>query len=162
METGLIAVPSLFVKNLMSRQINLVTVLPSTPITEAARLMREHHVGDVIAIEEQEPGKNIPIGIITDRDIIVETSGQGVSVEPLTVADIMVPFVETAKVSDDVFEIIKKMRKTGVGRLPIIDEDKRLVAIVTAKHLLQTLAQGIYDLAGLSEQQQKNERQQRH
>lgn len=162
MQMNLIGVPSNFVKKIMNRQKDLVTVPPYAPIADAAKLMREHHVGDVIVVDESEGGKSIPIGIITDRDITIEVCGQGVSIEPLTVADIMVPFIETAKITEDIFDLIQHMKKTGVTRLPVVDEDQKLVAVVNAKHLLQDLAQGIHDLSGLSEQQHKNERQQRH
>jgi len=43
-------------------------------VTEAAMLMRHHHVGDIVVVEKQG-GKTLPIGIITDRDIVVEVNG---------------------------------------------------------------------------------------
>jgi CBS domain-containing protein len=50
-----------------------------TSILDAAKLMRHHHVGDIVVVENLSKG-NIPIGIITDRDIVVELAGELVGI----------------------------------------------------------------------------------
>ena len=52
------------------------------PVTEAARLMRSHHVGDLVVVEEKG-GRKHPVGIITDRDIVVEIVAAGVNPDAL-------------------------------------------------------------------------------
>ena len=53
--------------------LNVVCCEPDAPIAEVAALMRRHHVGDVVVVDNQLDGARIPIGIVTDRDILVET-----------------------------------------------------------------------------------------
>ena|SRR5674476_511009 len=67
----------------------VISVTRETTIIEAARLMRKHHVGDVIVIKE-EGERRRPIGIVTDRDVLVEVVATGLDPAVLTVGDIMV------------------------------------------------------------------------
>jgi CBS domain-containing protein len=60
----------------------------SLSVIDAARLMRSHHVGDIVVVEKRE-GRNHPVGLVTDRDIVVEVVAAGVNPEALKVGDIM-------------------------------------------------------------------------
>ena len=53
--------------------LNVVCCEPDAPIAEVAALMRRHHVGDVVVVDNQQYGAWIPTGLVTDRDILVET-----------------------------------------------------------------------------------------
>ena len=64
---------------------NVVTVAPGTSVAEAAALMRKHHVGTVVIVEDQA-GAQIPTGIVTDRDIVVEVVAAGLDASALAVA----------------------------------------------------------------------------
>ncbi len=68
----------------------VVFVRRQTPVDEAARLMREHHVGDVVVVTD-ETGRRKPIGIVTDRDVVVEVVATGLDPAALNVEEIMVP-----------------------------------------------------------------------
>lgn len=61
-----------------------------TSITEAAQLMRQYHVGDLVVMDLVK-GKRVPVGIVTDRDIVIEIIGESLSVDDFTVGDIMGP-----------------------------------------------------------------------
>ena len=72
-------------------------------VVDAAQLMRKHHVGDLVVVEERD-GRKHPAGIVTDRDIVVEVVAAGVNPESLKVGDIMGPEVGTVCVSEGMFE----------------------------------------------------------
>lgn len=138
----------------------LVTIYPNTSVEEAARLMRKHHVGDLIVMKEKSDRQ--PMGIITDRDIVVETLGQNVAHADLAVSDIMTRSLVTAKMSDSPFEIVQLMKKHGVTRIPLTNEEGSLVGIITAKNLTRLLIQTLADLSELSERQRTKEVEARH
>ncbi len=136
----------------------LICVSPDSDLSEAARLMRENRVGDVLVVDSKN-GKQIPIGILTDRDLAIESIAQGVSFDQIRVVDIMTSGLTVAKAGTGVFEMIRLMHENGVTRLPIVDQEGSVVGIVTARKLLQCLAQGVTDLCHVSDQQQAKEAQ---
>jgi CBS domain-containing protein len=115
-----------------------------TGIEEAARLMREHHVGDLIVVESTEVG-NVPIGILTDRDLVIEVLAQGVDPSTVAVDDLMSrdPFVMAE--SADLFEALEQMRSKGVRRLPVVDAHGALVGVLTLDDLIEVVGEAIED-----------------
>ena len=100
----------------------------SLSVVEAARLMRTHHVGDLVVFEARE-GRKHPVGIVTDRDIVVEVVAAAVNPEGLRVGDIMGPEVATVRESEGLFEALRYMRGKGVRRMPVVDAAGGLVGI---------------------------------
>jgi CBS domain-containing protein len=114
-------------------------------VREAAFLMREYHVGDLVVVEEN--GKRKPIGIVTDRDIAISIVALGLDPDVLTVGDIVGPELVTMHENQGVFEAIQQMRFRGVRRLPIIDEDGALVGIVAVDDLVALVADELSELS---------------
>lgn len=139
-------------------ETHVITVTPESGLAEVAKLMRENHIGDVVVCDAE----SIPIGIITDRDIVVGTLGQATSAETLTVQDIMTRGIATARDNSSVDEIVKIMREEGVGRLPLVSEHGTLTGIVTAKKVIQWLSDQLAQLVNAAEKQQANEQELRH
>lgn len=137
------------VKDFCSRMV--IVAEPHTDLREAARLMRESHVGALIVIDHRE-GVTRPIGIVTDRDIVVAVVAPGVPPESLTVRDIMPG--DLAVVSEDagLYEVVEAMSDQGVRRLPVVAGDGRLVGIVTADDVVRVLAMTFGNLAVALEQ----------
>lgn len=125
-------------------------------IPEIAQLMRNHHVGDLVVVEEKN-GKRIPAGIITDRDIVIELVAKGADVNTVTASDIMSPELVTARESEGVFETIQLMRLKGVRRIPIVDSGGSLAGIVSVDDLFDLLAQEMNELARLISREQIRE-----
>lgn len=134
----------------------VVFVLRQTPVDEAARLMREHHVGDVVVVTD-ENGRRKPIGIVTDRDVMVEVVAAGLDPATLTVEEIMVPDLATVPEKTGVFEAIRYMRDKGVRRMPVVGEDGELVGILALDDLLELLAEELGALARLISHEQDKE-----
>jgi CBS domain-containing protein len=127
----------------------------------AALMMRQHHVGDLVVIDQPDNEK-IPVGIVTDRDIVVSVIALGLDPASLLVGDIMSDDLETCCLGDDVYETIERMRQRGVRRLPVVDEGGCLAGIVSVDDLLGFLAEEMGELARIAPHQQAQERRARH
>lgn len=123
---------------------------------EAAKLMRQHHVGDVVVVEDRG-GVRVPVGVVTDRDLVVEIMAPELDQTVITVGDIMAHNLVTVKGNTGVFEAIQYMRAKGVRRLPVVDESGGLVGILTLDDLLELLAEELLALAKLVKHEQKKE-----
>jgi CBS domain-containing protein len=126
----------------------------------AALLMRKHHVGDVVVIEQPD-GEHIPVGILTDRDIVVSVIALGLDPSSLLVGDIMSDDLLTAMEDDDVVETIERMRFRGIRRVPVVNRDGNLTGIVSVDDLLEFLAEEMGELSRISSHQQARERRAR-
>lgn len=129
-------------------------------VLEAAKLMRQHHVGDVLIVERN--GANVPVGIVTDRDLVVEIMAAGLNPETIYVEDVMVPELATVKESAGIVEALQYMRRKGVRRLPVVDDGGSLTGIVTLDDLLELLSEELLELAKLVKHERKNEAVSRH
>ncbi len=125
-------------------------------ILEAAKLMRQHHIGDVLVVEERD-GVRVPVGIVTDRDLVVEIMAPELDQKVITVGDIMIRELITVKESIGVFEAIQYMRSKTVRRLPIVDENGGLVGILTLDDLLELLSEELLAIAKLVKYQRQKE-----
>jgi CBS-domain-containing membrane protein len=132
--------------------------LRETTIGAAAKLMRHYHVGSLVVIDEKA-GRRLPVGIITDRDVVVEVVATELDAGTITVGDIMTPEVVTAPESMGVMESIQLMRVKGVRRLPIVDGSGGLAGIVTVDDLLDMLAEELGELARIVVREQVREAQ---
>ncbi len=117
-------------------------------IYEAAGLMREYHAGDLV-VTEAFGDKRRPVGIVTDRDIVIEILAEGLNPEGLTVGDIMVDHLVTLTEDDSIFAALRLMRSEGVRRAPIIDRGGALIGIISLDDLLELIAEELGDLASL-------------
>jgi CBS domain-containing protein len=125
-------------------------------VVDAAQLMRTHHVGDLVVVEEKD-GRKQPVGIVTDRDIVVEVVAAGVDPDALKVGDIMGPEVATVRESEGLFEALRYMRDKGVRRMPVVDSTGGLVGILTMDDMLSLLAEEMTELAKLVSHERQRE-----
>ena len=83
----------------------------------AAQLMRQYHVGTLVVTDESS-GERVPVGVVTDRDIVLGVVAAGLDPEVITVGDLMGPELTTIEEDQGVIEAIEKMRLKGVRRIP--------------------------------------------
>jgi CBS domain-containing protein len=126
----------------------------------AALLMRKHHVGDLVVVDGN--GEAIPVGILTDRDIVVSVVALGLDPASLQVGDIMSDDLLTCGEEDDVYQTIEHMRVRGIRRVPVVNRSGGLAGIVSADDLLEFLAEEMGDLSRISGSQQAHEKRARH
>ncbi len=139
----------------------VVIVQRNSTILETAQLMRQYHVGDVVVVEERG-GIKVPVGIVTDRDLVVEVMAPTIDQMVVTVGDIMVSGLATVRDNGGVSETIEYMRAKGVRRMPVVDHNGGLVGIIALDDLLELLAEELLALARLVRHEQKNEMASRH
>ena len=128
-----------------------------TTVAAAAKLMRHGHVGSLVVIEQMNGGKRMPVGIITDRDIVVEVIATSLDPAVITVGDIMAQELVVGRERDSVLETLEIMRFKGVRRLPTIGPDGQLVGIVTVDDLIEVLAEELGELAKIVAREQSRE-----
>ena len=138
--------------------LDVVVCSRRTTILEAARMMRQHHAGDLIVVDDADDERT-PAGIITDRDIVVEVLGKDLNPATTPVGDIMVRLshLVVARDTEDVGEAAERMRAHGVRRLPVIDRAGKLVGVVTLDDLLRLLARDATRLAEIVNMEQQHE-----
>ena len=132
---------------------NVVTMEAGGRLTEAAHLMRENHVGDVVVVEP-EAGAKKPVGIITDRDLTIAIDEYGLeNFGKKKVQSVMSEVLIMARRREPVEEVLQNMRDNGIRRVPVVDADDLLVGIVTLDDLLGFYGDGIMKMAELVQQE---------
>ncbi|MDE2389554.1 MAG: CBS domain-containing protein [Betaproteobacteria bacterium] len=134
----------------------VIVIQRDATIVEAAKLMRQHHVGAIIVVEKRN-GLQVPVGVVTDRDLVVEVLATELDEKVITVGDIMAPEVFTIKESMASYEAIEFMRRKTARRLPVVDDAGELTGILTLDDALQLLSEELLDLAKLVRYEQKKE-----
>lgn len=137
-----------------NREVVFATKEMSLP--EAAQLMREYHVGDLVVVDEVD-GKRVPVGIVTDRDMVIEIIAQSADINEFSVGDIMGPQLVSVQETDGVFETIRLMRTKGVRRIPVVNLEGGLVGIISADDILDLLAEEMVELAKVAPREQERE-----
>jgi CBS domain-containing protein len=135
---------------------DVVSATRDIPILEAAQLMRSRHVGDVVVVESSKRGP-VPVGIVTDRDIVVGIIAPRIDVTQLTLGDIMGRDLITIPETQDVFETVEQMQRHGVRRLPVTDKVGVLLGIVSIDDLVQLLAMQVSELARVITSERRKE-----
>jgi len=129
-------------------------------VADAAKLMRRHHVGDIVIVENEE-GPPVPVGILTDRDIVVELLANDVDVRILTLGEVMTFDLITVREDEDIFRALKQMKNHGVRRIPVVDGQRKLAGILAVDDLIELIAEQLGDLITLFRRQELREKEQR-
>lgn len=139
----------------------VVTARKDETIIDAARRMREQHVGDVIVIEGVGHRRS-PIGILTDRDIVVSAVARDVEhLSKLLIGDVMTTGIATAVEEDELADVIATMRRRGLRRIPVVGADGNLQGIIAFDDIMEHLASQLASLAQVVSRQPQLERESR-
>jgi CBS domain-containing protein len=139
---------------------DVVSCTPDCSALHAARLMRQHHVGDVVVVEDTENDSS-PIGVVTDRDIVVEVLGKELDPARVTLRQIMRTPAVIASTSEDVSQAIERMKIHGIRRIPVVDGGSKLAGILCLDDLLKRLATEAATLAEVIAREQDREHRSR-
>lgn len=126
----------------------VVIVEKTEPISEAIRLMRAHHVGDVVVVSSTN-GSPVPVGILTDRDIVLEILADDVALDAVNIGDVMSFELTTIGADATLLDTIRVMRERGVRRVPVVDRQGALMGILTLDDVLEVIAEQLTDIIGL-------------
>jgi CBS domain-containing protein len=124
-------------------------------VTRAAQLMREKHVGYLVVVE-YDPFVR-PVGVLTDRDIVVGVVASEVDPKAVRVGEVMTANPVTARESDSMESALQKMRDFGVRRLPIVNDRRELVGIIAIDDILRALAGDARDVVELMRNERRIE-----
>ena len=127
---------------------NVIIVNSDASVVEAAKLMRQNVVGDVVVVESRNQ-QQVPVGIITDRDIAVHVVAGEVDPQTIAVKDAMSFELVTVLEDDGVVETIALFRERKIRRVPVIDGQGALVGILTIDDVIDLLAELLTDIAKL-------------
>ena len=114
------------------------TVRRCDEVTRAAQLMREKHVGYLVVVDFDPLAR--PVGVLTDRDIVVGVVARQVDPKAVCVGDIMTVNPITVRESDCLEAALHRMREFGVRRLPVVNDRRELVGILAMDDMLQVMA----------------------
>ena len=123
----------------------VAVVEPETTALVAAQLMRRHHIGALVVVDAEQ--KVTPVGIVTDRDLVLALMAEGLDPAMFTVGDIMSVGLVLAHPDMGAMEALKLMRVQCVRRLVVVDDVQRLVGIVSLEDLLELVARELAELA---------------
>lgn len=138
----------------------VATVNEGQSVVDAAALMREEHVGDVIVVEPRGKAK-LPVGILTDRDIVVGVIAKGISADAVTVGEAMTRALLTLREDASLEFALQEMRRFGVRRAPVVGSSGELVGVIALDDVIEHLAVQLCRLAELIKHEQDVERETR-
>ena len=135
---------------------SVVTAEPDETIAEAARRMRDRHVGALVVVDTQRR----PVGMLTDRDIVVSAVAQSPDkLDALLVGDVMSRDLVTAREVEAVDDVLLRMRTTGIRRLPVMSADGQLEGLLALDDILGAMSTELGEVVGLVAREQKRERE---
>lgn len=139
---------------------NTVIAYRKTGINEAARLMREQHVGSLIVVDETVAGR-VTAGVLTDRDIVTAVVARDMNPSALTVGDVMTTDLVVAREEDSVLDVLASMRHKGVRRLPVTDARGVLIGVIALDDLLGVVSEQLHAVVAAIETEQQRESRRR-
>jgi signal-transduction protein with cAMP-binding, CBS, and nucleotidyltransferase domain len=125
-------------------------------VVEAAKRMRQHHVGSVVIVEDAGEGV-MPVGIVTDRDLVLEVIAADIDPNTVRVADLTTHELITARETDGLWDTMQRMRNNGVRRMPVVDQRGLLGGIVAVDDLLELLAVEFNELTRIIAREHRRE-----
>lgn len=123
-----------------------VTIEQTASLQNAAHLMRDLFVRDVIVVEQVNGKGEMPVGILTDRDIVVKVIGNDMAVTSLCVKDIMNTDIITIREDAEVDECLEYMRNKAISRMPVVDKQGVIKGVLSVSDILSNIQKVVEDL----------------
>jgi CBS domain-containing protein len=137
---------------------NVVTVRQFDELTAAAQLMRERHIGYLVVVEPAVgDGSMKPVGVLTDRDIVVGVIARDIDPRTLRVGDVMTQQPVVAGENDSLPKALESMRRIGVRRMPVVGAHGELVGVLSLDDALDALAGELQGVAAAIRNEQRIE-----
>jgi len=132
----------------------------SMDIHAAADLMRQRHVGFLIVYRCGDELRR-PIGVLTDRDIVVEVVAKKVDPAALTVEDLMTRQPLVANETEELGDVLQAMRMAGIRRVPVVDMRGALTGVIAIDDAFDVITGFMCDITGSVKNEQRHERRSR-
>lgn len=135
---------------------DVVVIKRDESLRTAANLMREYHIGSLVVIDSDND-KAIPLGIVTDRDLVIEVMAPEVNPDVLVVGDIMSMDLLMVEESQDLWEVLETMQQRGVRRVPVTDQSGSLIGILSTDDILEAFSMELSNVVKLFSREQRHE-----
>lgn len=134
---------------------DIVTAEEHTSLYEVSKLMREHHIGDVVITRSGDSAQK-PIGMLTDRDIVVHGIACDIDLNQVTAGDLSKQDLVTVRPEADISEIVGTMNAHAVRRV-IVDGASNDRGIITFDDILWAISRIFSNLSAVTERQIQRE-----
>lgn len=134
----------------------VVSINASADVGEAAKLMREEHVGLLVVHEDGDELRK-PVGVLTDRDLVLAIMAPDVGPQAVAVKDVMTRQPLIAKENDEFSDLLQAMRLAGIRRVPVVDTRGALVGIIAIDDAIDVITGLMCDIAGSIKSEQRQE-----
>jgi len=121
---------------------DVITIVPTAPVSEAAYLMMREEIGSLVVVDDQM----FPVGIVTDRDLVVSAIAEGKNPEESIVEEVMTKDVVYVEEETNILDILSTMSEYSIRRMPVT-KDGRLTGIISVDDLIVVIATELVDLA---------------
>ena len=122
-------------------QREMASCKPSDSVFDVAQIMKDKAVGAVVVLESRKP-----VGILTDRDLVLRCLTQPMDLSLTTAEEVMSPAVETVLATAGIYDVTKKMKQAWVRRVVIVDEAGDAVAVLSFDDVFDLIAEEITNL----------------
>lgn len=128
-------------------QTDVVTVHEEQSAGNLATVMLEEDVGSVVVVRDGDE----PIGIVTDRDLVLNVLEPRLDPREVAVTDVMSADLTTVHEDASIFEATSELLTANVRRMPVVDDDGSLTGIVTLDDFVVLFTDELNGLAGVIE-----------
>jgi CBS domain-containing protein len=123
----------------------VIGITAASSVADAARTMAQHQVGALIVVESRDE-RDVPVGVLTDRDIVLSVVAEGRDPARLNVAQVMSCGAVTCRDDADLVDVARMMRSRGARRLPVLDAGGHIVGVVSAHDVVCALQKELSEL----------------
>ena len=134
----------------------VVSIEDDADAFSAAKLMRQEHVGFLVVYRTGDELRK-PVGVVTDRDLVLTVMARDVSPQSVTMQDVMTRQPLIASENDELSDMLHAMRMSGIRRVPVIDTRDALVGIMAIDDAIDVVTSLMCDIAGSIKSEQRQE-----
>jgi CBS domain-containing protein len=134
----------------------VIAISGQSDVAAAARLMRDQHVGFLVVYGDGDPLQK-PIGVLTDRDLVLAVMARDVDPHVVTVEDVMTRQPLVANEADELSDMLQGMRMAGVRRVPVVDVRGALTGIMAIDDAIDLITRLMCDVVGSIKSEQRQE-----
>ncbi len=127
-------------KDILNRDV--ITIGPRASVSEAAYLMMREEIGSLVVVDDER----FPLGIITDRDLVISVIAGGKNSEEVIVEEVMTKDLVYIDESANIMDILSTLSEYSIRRMPVT-KDGKLTGIVSVDDLIVVIATELSDLA---------------
>jgi CBS domain-containing protein len=134
----------------------VITVDRGIDIAKAAGVMRDNSIGYLVVTDRA--GDGVPVGVLTDRDIVIKVLAKDVDPHSLTVGDVMTPDPLVAADDDGISQTLRRMRGLGVRRVPVVGARGYVSGVLSIDDVVDHVVGQLADVSGSIRNEQRFER----